>query len=174
MCRFIGMAISATLFLAGPAQAHNATRKDGDDTESVLDIRSASFAHGDNKLRLTLRTREAWKPRKLKGKANWMTFWLDTSKDDTFVVSIDFRNGKLRGRISEPGEVGKVVGKAKVSKLSGKVVRAVVGRSKVKANNKWVKWLAISQWKGTRKCPNGCLDYVPGGTQYSGRIKHYL
>jgi hypothetical protein len=157
-------------FLAPSSAAHNQTRSDRNDTRSRLDFQNATASHTVARLRFRLATREDWTSSTLEGRRNWITVWTETRRA-TRVIVLDWRRGALRAHVERPGEIPNRVSRARVRRPDRRTVVVSARRSTLRASRGF-KWMSITSWRGRSRCRNGCLDYLPGGTQFSGMIRH--
>ena len=155
-----------------PAAAHRKSHVDSNESPSRLDLRKAVVSHNRSVLKFKISTWESWQPSELR-RDRWFSVWIKTARNDEYVVGIHYRRGRLRAPISLPGETSKRVGTAAVKKVSPRAFLLKVPRSLISARSGF-RWMGMSQWtSGSGACSPSCLDYMPGGTGFSGMFRRH-
>lgn len=87
----LALALAATV--AAPASAHDVRIGDPDDVSSAVDLSLLTFTDHH---RVKLCTWDPWSPRDLRGNNDYMDVRAELSSDEGWIISIFYKNGKLR------------------------------------------------------------------------------
>ena len=146
------------LLSANPLAAHTFTKKDGDDSRSRLDIRSASVEHRGRTVVHTVRTYEGWTEKSL-GKDSFFVVEFDKNFDNDFeqCAFIFFAGGKLRGSLTNCRRTFiRSLNVAKASKAVASIKIPTENTGQV------YRWVVFSFWTGLpARCSDLCFDAAP-------------
>lgn len=154
----LALLLVSGLLSASPSAAHTFTKKDGDDTPSRLDIRSASVEHLGRTVVHTVRTYEGWTPKNL-GKDSFVVFEIDKDFDNDFeqCAFIFFAGGKLRGSLTHCRQTF-------IRSLNVAKAAKAVASIKIPTENtgQVYRWVVFSFWTGlAARCSDLCFDAAP-------------
>jgi hypothetical protein len=154
--------VAGLIAVPATSSAHEAVRKDGNDTRGPLDLSSAAVGHkGDSAVTHTLTTFKPWKAKLLQGGSYFVVaFDTDGDPSDFERCAFAFFHGGIRGQLTNCGR--KKEGRIGVRKLSGRVVRFTVGLGKlVGSDGGDYGWMAFSFYRDAHACSKACGDVIP-------------
>lgn len=144
---------------------------DGNDRPGRLDIRSASQAHGRDRVKHRIMTFANW-PTSLLGPSTSNFFLLEISTDSDpaaeRVVIVFSRPSGMVALVFRGG--GSFLGRTDASRPNRHTV-TIVMREALLGNPAGYRWQAAAFFRGPGGCRGGCTDRAPDG---SGRVLHDL
>ena len=174
--RSCGVAMMAALLAlagVGSTSAHTRTHEDADDSAGSLDISSVSFTHRDGKVRLTIRTYEAWEDAFLAHQYRDFLIDLKTRSNPKydFRIVIDFdQEAGLTARLWDK-EKNEWVGNLRVRRPSATSVRVRVAKKRLDVERDSAVWhVYSSSFEGEGDCEDGCYDRAP---EYGLFFRHF-
>ncbi|MDP9242514.1 MAG: hypothetical protein M3O84_04985 [Actinomycetota bacterium] len=153
--------VAGLLAVPATSSAHEAVRRDGNDTRGPLDLHSAAVGHkGDSAVTHTLATFKPWKAKLLQG-GSYFVVAFDTNGDpsDFERCAFAFFHGGIRGQLTNCGR--KKEGKIGVLKLNGRAIRFTVGLGKLVGSDGGYGWVAFSFYRDAHACSKACGDVIP-------------
>jgi hypothetical protein len=155
----VGFLLVMTLFSAGPATAHTFTKRDGDDTRGLLDLRSASVAHGSNVVVHSFRTFAGWAPQDLGRNSSGFIIGIDKDNNATQAERCVFILYQRRLRATLVDCItGVAIGPVPVSKPNRTTVKVNIPKAQTGLS---YRWAVVSLYFEKRPCLNGCIDGIP-------------
>jgi phospholipase C len=144
---------------SGPTAAHNVRKTDRDDARGLLDLRSASVAHGSNVVVYSFRTFAAWGPSDLGMNSSGFIVVIDRNNDANQAercVRVFFRS-RLRATLLNC-ITGAPIGPVPVTKPNRTTVKVNIPKTQTGLS---YRWTVVSQYFEKRPCLNGCFDGIP-------------
>lgn len=148
-----------SLLSTGPAAAHDFTKTDRDDARGLLDLRSASVAHGSNVVVHSFRTFAAWGPSDLGMNSSEFIIVIDRNNDANQAercIRVFFRS-RLRATLLNC-ITGETIGPVPVTKPNRTTVKVNIPRTQTGVS---YRWTVVSHYFEKRPCLKGCLDGIP-------------